>query len=391
MGATAAEKKHLGLSETPEIQVARAQGSFLFDAKGRKYIDFVMGWCVGNFGWGNREILRAAHRYTGPDYIYPEYSYKPWGELARLLASIAPGNLTKCFRATGGSEAVELALQAAMLHTGRRKFLSLEGSYHGNTIGTLSIADSDNRKKYKNLLPYCQKIDTPLDAKALGRIERQLKRRDVAAFIMEPISINLGVLVPDAVFMTELARLCKRCGTLLVMDEVACGFGRTGKIFATEHFGIEPDMMCLGKAITGGAAGLGALITTVEVAASLEEDGNIWSTFGWHPRSVAVAIAAVRYIQRNRKKLLDNVEVMGVYFQSRLAQMEFQETPRISGRGLAIAVDVGDEEYASSVLDKCRRGGLLLTSQDTSILLLPALTVDRAVAKRGLDILEASV
>src|SRR5712671_4677589 len=260
MTATALEKKYLGRSETPEIRIVRAKGSFVFDASGRKYIDFVMGWCVGNFGWANPEIVRAAERYRGPDYVYPEYSYKPWGELGQLLASLAPGTLTKSFRATGGSEAVELALQAAMLHTGRRKFLSLEGSYHGNTIGALSIADSDNRKKLKNLLPFCHKIDTPLDSKALGRIETQLKRRDVAAFIMEPVSINLGVLIPEKAFMTELQRLCRRYGTLLVMDEVACGFGRTGRIFASEHFDIRPDIVCLGKAIAAGVAGMGAML-----------------------------------------------------------------------------------------------------------------------------------
>jgi acetylornithine/succinyldiaminopimelate/putrescine aminotransferase len=379
------------MSETPDVQVSRSKGSFLFDAKGRKYIDFVMGWCVGNFGWGNPEILRAAERYRGPDYVYPEYSYKPWGELARMLASLAPGGLTKCFRATGGSEAVELALQAALLHTGRRKFLSLEGSYHGNTLGALSIADSENRKKYKNLLPNCHKIETPLDSHALGKIETQLKKRDVAAFIMEPISINLGVLIPDRGFMTELQRLCRRYGALLVMDEVACGFGRTGKIFASEHFDIEPDIICLGKAITGGVAGLGATITTEEVGESLEEDGNIWSTFGWHPRSVAVAIATARYLERNKKKLLDNVDRMSLYLTERLLGMDFERAPSLCVKGLAIGVDLGDEDYASRIEEKCRRKGLLVVSQDESILLLPALTIDRAVAKRAMDIFEASI
>jgi acetylornithine/succinyldiaminopimelate/putrescine aminotransferase len=388
MSATALEKKHLGMSEISEVQVARAHGSYLFDSRGRKYIDFVMGWCVGNFGWANPEILRAAESYRGPDYVYPEYSYKPWGELARLLASIAPGKLTKCFRATGGSEAVELALQAAMVHTGRRKFLALEGSYHGNTIGTLSIGDSENRRKFKNLLPFCHRIDLPLDERALGKIETRLKRRDVAAFIMEPISINLGVLVPERRFMTELQRLCRRFGTLLVMDEVACGFARTGKIFASEHFGVEPDIMCLGKALSGGAAGIGATITTGEVGESLAEDGSTWSTYGWHPRSVAMAIATVRYITRVRKKLLDNVATMSDYFRGRLSQMGFEKPASLSIQGLAVGLDFGDDEYASKVAGRCRRNGLLVTTQAEGILLLPALTIDRSVAERGLDILE---
>ena len=100
----------------------------------RKYIDFVMGWCVGNFGWRPPAIAKSIERFKGPDYVYPGYAYAPWTELARLLASLAPRPLTTCFRATGGSEAVDLALQAAMIHTGRRALLSLEGSYHGNTL-----------------------------------------------------------------------------------------------------------------------------------------------------------------------------------------------------------------------------------------------------------------
>jgi len=283
---------------------------------------------------------------------------------------------------------VELALQAAMVHTGRRKFLSLEGSYHGNTIGTLSIADSDNRKKFRNLLPFCQKIPTPFDSRALGKIEAKLKRRDLAAFIMEPISINLGVLIPEKALMTELQRLCKRYGTLLVMDEVACGFGRTGKLFASEHFGLAPDIMCLGKAITGGVAGMGATITTEEVGESLAEDGSTWSTFGWHPRSVAVAIATLRYIIRTQKKLLDNVAAMSEYFRARLSQMEFRKSASIRIQGLAIGLDFGDEEYAEEIAGKARRNGLLVTSQSEGILLLPALTIDRRVAERGLAILE---
>ena len=391
MPATRQEKKYLGSSETPELQVSRAQGSHVFDAKGRKYIDLVMGWCVGNFGWANPEIVRAVQRYDGPDYVHPEWSYAPWGELAQMLASIAPGPLTKCFRATGGSEAVELALQAALVHTGRRAFVSLEDSYHGNTLGTLSIGESDNRKKYKNLLPFCHKIDTPLDEKALDKIETRLKRRDVAAFIMEPVSMNLGVLIPDAMFMTQLQKLCRRYGTLLVMDEVACGFGRTGKIFASEHFDIEPDIMCMGKAIGGGVLGLGAMITTEEVGESLEEDGSLWSTFGWHPRSVDVAIATVRYVTRRQKKLLDNVAKMSDYFRGRLSQMEYENPASINIIGLAIGLDFDDEEYADKVAGKCRRKGLLVAPQDSGMLLIPALNIEYEVAEKALDIFEECV
>lgn len=391
MPASRQERTYLGSSERPQLQLSRAQGSFVFDSAGRKYIDFVMGWCVGNFGWANPQIVRAAQRYTGPDYVYPEWSYAPWGELAQLLASIAPGRLRTSFRTTGGSESVELALQAAQVHTGRRGFVALEGSYHGNTLGALSIADSENRRKYENLLRFCYRVPPPLEETALDRVETRLKRRDVAAFIMEPVSMNLGVLIPDARFMTELQKLCRRYGTLLVMDEVACGFGRTGKIFASEHFDIEPDILCMGKAITGGVLGLGATIMTEEVGESLEEDGSFWSTFGWHPRSVAVAIATVRYLTRHQKKLLGNVARTSEYFRRRLSEMDLDDSTSINILGLAIGVDFDDEDYAESVAGKCRRKGLLVAQQDGGILLIPALNIERVVAEQALDILEQSL
>ena len=143
-------------SELPaELQLAAASGSIVTDSRGRKYIDFVMGWCVGNFGWRPAAIAKAVERFKGPDYVYPGYSYAPWIELARLLVSLAPRPLTTCFRATGGSEAVDLALQAAMIHTGRGAFLSLEDSYHGNSLAGLSVGASDSRERIKNLLPRC--------------------------------------------------------------------------------------------------------------------------------------------------------------------------------------------------------------------------------------------
>lgn len=370
------------------LEVTRSSGSYVYDKRGKRYIDFVMGWCVGNFGWDQPEIERAVKRFKGPSYVYPDYNYKPWNELGKLLVEIAPGNLAKCFRATGGSEAVEFAVQAAMLHTGRRGFLSLEDSYHGNTLGAMSVAASDYREKFKGLLPNCHKIEPPLDTDALGRIETKLKRRDIAAFIMEPVSINLGVCIPEPGFMPELRKLCTRYGTLLIFDEVACGFGRTGKLFAAEHFGVAPDIMCVAKALSGGYAGLGAMIATAPVARSMEEEGEYYSSYGWHPLSTHAAIASVRYIRRNRRQLLANVREMSDYFRDRLLGIEFENDVSLSIMGLAIAIDTGSEEYASEIEERCRRNRLLVTSQGGTILLLPALNIDQGTAKRGLDILE---
>jgi len=382
-----AERRHLA-RETPSegVDVARAEGSYVYDTRGKKYVDFLVGWCVGNFGWNNPRLRSRVRRYRGPEYVYPGYAYKGWTELARLLARIAPGKLTKCYRATGGTEAVDIALQAAMVHTGRKKFVALEGSYHGSSLTAISVGEGSDRA-----LLTTKRIAPPLDANALDRVETRLKRRDVAGFIMEPIAISLGVCSPEPDFMVGLQTLCRRYGTMLIMDEVATGFGRTGQLFATEFFDIEPDIMCLAKAITGGVAGMGAVISTEEVAESMEEGGSFYSTYGWHPLSVHVAIANIRYIIANKKRLLGGVMRTSAYFRDRLSAMAFKEQPRINIRGLAIGVDVGDEDYADQIRERCRRRGLLLTTQDSTLMLLPALTIERAAAKRGLDILESSL
>jgi acetylornithine/succinyldiaminopimelate/putrescine aminotransferase len=383
-----AKQQHLARDdEDTGVRVARSRGSYVFDNRGRKYVDFLAGWCVGNFGWNNPRLERARRSFSGPDYVYPGYSYAPWEELAGLLAGIAPAELTMCFRATGGSEAVDIALQAAMVHTGRSKFVSLEDAYHGNTMAAMSLGDGAPDGAMRK----SHRISLPLDADALERVETQLKRRDVAAFIMEPVPINLGVESPETEFMEGLQKLCRRYRTLLIMDEVATGFGRTGRLFGSEHYAIEPDIMTLGKAITGGVAGMGAVISTEEIAESMEEDGTFYSTYGWHPLATHVAIANVRWIIQNKRRLLDGVATTSAYFRDRLATMEFGGEVKLNIRGLAIGVDVGDEDTADEIVERCRRGGLLLATEGSVITMLPALTIDRAAARRGLDIFEQSI
>ena len=385
-------ERFLGRNEPGELQIARTEESFVFDTNGRRYIDFMMGWCVGNFGWGNAVLVKEARSFRGPDYVYPGYSYAPWAELAKLLVSIAPPGLTKVFRATGGSEAVDLALQAAMIHTGRRGFISLEESYHGNSLGGLSVGDSETREHVRNLLPHCSRIKPPLNEQALNQVERRLKGRKVAAFIMEPISINLGVLIPERRFMQGLQRLCRKYGTLLIADEVATGFGRTGKLFASGHFDLRPDIMCVAKAITGGLGGMGATLMAAPVAKSMEEHGSFYSTYGWHPRSVDVSIAALRYIVKHGKRLLRNAARLSDYMAGRLSQIPFKERATIRVKGLAIGIDLEDERYASQLHEKSRRRGLLFSHESGStLLLLPALNMERSVAQEGLDILECCV
>lgn len=383
------DRRFLGRDDEPdELQIVAADGGHVIDARGRRYIDFSSGWCVGNLGWGHAAIRRAIRQFRGPAYVSPTYLYAPWAELAESLVTLAPGRMAKCFRAAGGSEAVDFSLQAAMVHTGRKKFLSLEDSYHGDTFGALSVGASENRESLPNLLANCIKVQPPLDERALATCQRHLARRDVAAVIMEPISINLGVIVPAPDCMKRLQALCRRTGTLLIMDEVAAGFGRTGRLFATEHFGIEPDLLCIAKALTGGFAPMAALLATKEVADSFEEDGSFYSTFGWHPLSTAAAIANVRFWKQNQRKILTHVAALSALFRDRLAGLRMENVKAIRIEGLAIAIEFADDETVPALEEACLGRGLIVTDAgESTLLLLPPLNVSHALARRGLDIL----
>src|SRR5436190_3604313 len=374
-------------SDAEDVEVTGARGSLVFGPHRKQYIDFMAGWCVGNLGWDQPVVRQAIERFKGPDYVYPGYHYRAWDELAGLIATVTPGQPARCLPSTGGSEAVDLALQAAMIHTGRGKFLSLDGSYHGNTIACLSVGDGD-RETLPNLLRACRKLKPPLTAGTADQVETILRRRDVAGVILEPISINLGVLVPEPAFIKRLRRLCTRTGTLLIADEVASGFGRTGRLFACEHFGLEPDLLCLAKAITGGGAPMGALVTTDAIGRSMEESGSFYSTYGWHPRSTAAAIASLRWITKNRRQLLANVERLSGYFRKRLRAIDFGKAAELTICGLAIGVDVGSERRASNIQEEAREAGLLMSTQGPRLLLLPPLNMPRSVAEKGLDNLE---
>lgn len=384
------DKQYLGRDEKPHpLIVAKTKGSYVYDESGRKYIDFFTGWCVGNIGWGISQMNDRIRKFNGPNYVSPGYLYKGWADLAELLAKITPERLTKSFRATGGTEAIEIAMQAAMAHTKRHKFISVEGSYHGHSIAAMSIGSSDFRSWYKNLLPHCYKIKLPLDEKAAREVERILSKRDVAAFIAEPIICNLGVIIPDEEFFNIVQAACKRYGTLFIADEVATGFGRTGKMFAVEHYNLKPDIMILAKGITNGYGVLGVAIMTPEVARSFEFSFSFYSTFGWQPLNVEVSIANIQYLIRNKKILLQNAEKLSWYFKNRLTRMKFKYPEEVRIKGLAIGVGFKKSGYTDEIIKRALKHGLLIANATSyDFIIFPALNMNTKIARSGLDILE---
>jgi 4-aminobutyrate aminotransferase-like enzyme len=390
------DEQYIGRDLAPfPLEIVDSDGSYLTDKNGDTYIDFEMGWCVGNIGWSQKEVTKAIKDFAGPTYVVPGipgYMYEPWVELAELLAKITPGKLSKSFRATGGTEAVETALQAAMSHTKRHKFISIEGSYHGHSLGAMSVGGSHFREWYPHLLDGCFKIDAPLDEEAAAKVEKLLETKEIAAFIAEPIVCNLGVEIPTKEFFQRVYKACKANGTLFIMDEVATGFGRTGKLFGSEYYDLQPDIITLGKGLTGGYAALGAAVMTDEVAKSMAFEFSHYSTFGWQPLNAVITLANLKALLKRKDELLSNVNEMSEYFKQRLEAMVFKYPAKVKVKGLAIAIHFEKEGYVEEIVNNALKNKLLLLQlSPTVITLFPNLVIDKPTAKQGLDLLEKSI
>jgi acetylornithine/succinyldiaminopimelate/putrescine aminotransferase len=379
------DRKAVGrTSAAKPIEIVAAHGSRVRDKDGKSYIDFQLGWGVGNLGWNPPEIVERVRAFEGPTYVAPGMLYEPWADLAEQLVDITPGRLAKAFRTVGGTESVELAMQLAVAATGRHKFVSLEDAYHGNSFGARSIG-GDQLDAH---LQGCKHLAPPLDAKALDRLRTLLKDNDIAAFIMEPVVTNLNVLVPDSAFMSGVVELCHEHGTLVIADEVACGWGRTGALFACELFELEPDIMTLAKSMSAGVAPIGATLCTNEVAKAIEDELDFYSSYGWHPLGVEAALATVQYWRENKKDILGNVVERSAEIRHALSIMDWQREPELRIQGLAIGIGLGDEDYVSHIEKRCEEQGLLVFAEEDSLVLFPPVNVDAETVQEALAILE---
>jgi 4-aminobutyrate aminotransferase-like enzyme len=278
----------------------------------------------------------------------------PWAQLAEMLARITPGKLAVSYRTTGGTESVEGALQIAMAYTGRGKFVSIEDSYHGNSIAAHErrrIAQPRNVQEPPTQLPQ-DRAAAGSQGAWQGRDAAEEARRcrlHHGANHLQPRRPR-----PEDEFIRGVRKLCTRYGTLFIADEVATGFGRTGMLFACEHFDLEPDVLCMAKAITGGYGGLGAVITTSKIAKRHQK--------GLRPLFHLWVAPARRRRRPGQPPLSDappeealkNATQLGEYFLARLSQMSFKGKATIHGKGFAIGIEVKDEDYASEVGDTCR-------------------------------------
>src|ERR1700758_82879 len=400
----------------------RGRGIRVEDVDGNEFLDFAAGIAVTSTGHCHPEVVAAIQKQaaelihiSGTDF-YEEHLT----DLASRLSAVAPmPGPHKFFYGNSGAEAIECALKVARYHTGRQQVIAFLGAFHGRTMGALSLTASkpQQRRRFSPLVPGVTHVRYPdvyrgcmggpqeADNFALGCarfIEEKLFNtplapEEVAAIFVEPVQGEGGYVVAPKIFMQELRRICDRHGILLVVDEVQSGIGRTGKWFAVEHTGVEPDMVCMAKGIASGMP-LGVTMTRAEIMDWVP--GSHASTFGGNPVAIAAALATLDVIEKEH--LIENSSSVGKHILARMSDWpsRLKLVGDVRGRGLMIGVDIVKDkvtkEYAATERDQIvemafERGVLFLGCGPSTIRICPALVVTREEADVAVDVLEECI
>jgi ornithine--oxo-acid transaminase len=324
-------------------QYASAKGSYLYDHAGRAYLDMHSGEGFASLGHNHtdvREVLQAALAADLVDGVQIHYSVLA-GMLAESISQRLPPGLDAVFFASTGAEAVDSAMKFARAASGRPRLISCDSSFHGVTLGPLSlVGDEFFKEGFGPLLPGCARV--PFGD--LARLEAELRKKDVAAFIVEPIQGRM-VTLPPAGYLQGAQELCRRYGTLFVLDEIQTGLGRTGKWFALEHWRLEPDFVLVGKALSGGYMPVAAMVTTRETfqkaVGTLERSYVHQSTYGRNRLSMAAGLATLRVIERDR--LTERAAEVGAILRDGLAELQqrYEMIAEVRGEGLMIGIELG--------------------------------------------------
>ncbi|PST82280.1 aspartate aminotransferase family protein [Pedobacter yulinensis] len=341
-------------SRTPLLlEFQKASGMYLHDSSGRKYMDLIAGIGVSNVGHCHPAVVTAVQKQAETYMhlmVYGEFVQTPQVEFAAALAAILPQSLNCTYFVNSGAEATEGAMKLAKRYTGRGEILACKNAYHGSTQGALSlIGDEEFKRAYRPLLPCTGSIRfNHMDD--LARISPK-----TAAVFVETIQGEAGVRLPDEVWLQALRSRCTETGTLLIFDEIQCGFGRTGKMFAFEHFDVIPDVLLLAKGIGGGMP-IGAFISSSAIMDVFTERpilGHL-TTFGGHPVCCAAGLATLQTLQQER--LVAGVFAKGQLFKSLLQHPAIRE---VRGIGLMLAVEFDSFETNKRIIDACIADGLI--------------------------------
>ena len=354
------------------ISIERAEGTCLYSPEGKRYLDMISGIGVTNIGHRHPRVVKAIKDQVDKHLhvmVFGEYIQSSPNLLAAKLTSLLPASLNCCYFVNSGTEANEGALKLAKRHTGRSEIISFRKSYHGSTHGSLSVSGNEKKKSaFRPLLPDVRFIEFN-SQKDLEHITDK-----TACVIMETIQGDAGVRIPSLAFTKALRHRCTETGALLILDEIQCGMGRTGKLFAFEHFDITPDILTLAKAFGGGLP-IGTFISSEEKMKSLTVDpmlGHI-TTFGGNPVCCASALATLEVIEE--ENLLKQVEEKGKMIESLLQHTKIKEIRRM---GLMFAIDFDSEERVNRIVEYSREHGVIcywFLSHPNSLRIAPPLTI----------------
>lgn len=341
-------------SEFPlALEIEKASGCWLYAPGGKKYLDLIAGVSVSNIGHNSKTVIEAVRKQADLHMhlmVYGEFIQKPQVRLAEELCRLLPENLNSVYYTNSGSEAVEGALKLAKRFTGRHEIIAFNNAYHGSTAGALSVTGNEDLKRaFRPLMPSVRHIEfNSLDS--LHKISA-----GTACVIVEPVQGEAGIVLPSEAFLSLLRERCSETGTLLVFDEIQTGFGRTGKLFAMDLFGVTPDIALFAKGFGGGLP-LGAFVASEEIMNSLSTNpplGHI-TTFGGHPLSCAAGLASLKLVKDN--SILDNVNITGELFRRLLQHRAIKE---VRGTGLLIAAELESPQMVKRLIAKAMEKGVI--------------------------------
>lgn len=367
------------------LEVDRAEGIYIFDKSGKAYMDMIAGVAVNNIGHNHPKVVKALKEQIDRHLhvmVYGEFIQDAQLNFARKLASLLPEKLNCVYTVNSGTEAIEAALKLAKRVTGRTELVAFRGSYHGSTHGAMSVSGNEVKKQaFRPLLP---------DVRFL--IHNKMEDLDqiterTAGVIIETVQGDAGVRIPNAEFLKALRERCDEVGAMLIFDEIQCGMGRTGKLFAFEHFGVVPDVLALGKAIGGGMP-IGVLVSSQEKLKEFTYDpmlGHI-TTFGGHPVICAAAHACLEVFETEVN--FDEVERLGALLEALIStSTEIKAVRRI---GMMFAFDMESAERVEKVVLKCMELGLIsfwFLSHPYSFRLSPPLNITESEIHQAAEII----
>jgi acetylornithine/succinyldiaminopimelate/putrescine aminotransferase len=367
------------------LVVARAAGSTVWDAHGYAYLDLLAGMGVANVGHAHPDVIAAVQAQLARHLhvmVYGEFVQEAQVALAMRLVRHLPAPLSVVYFTSSGAEAIDGALKTARKHTGRTGFVAFEGGFHGDTWGALSIGGNPvYRRPFEPLLPDVHLLPFD-DPAALDAIDER-----VAAVVVEPVQAEGGVRIPGPGFLAALRARCDETGALLVFDEVVTAFGRTGRLFAHEHWNVVPDLLVLAKALGGGLP-LGAFVGRPEVMATLRHDPPLAhvTTFGGHPVSCAAGLAALDVLVR--EDLAGRAAVFGRTLRDRLAGLVGRGgLVGVRGLGLLIGLEFDTPESCARFARRAWEAHLILNwtlHRDTVVRLAPPLVLTAGEAEHAL-------